>query len=239
MSHKTKRGGISMSRLPGSRSAKFVPYLVPGLLGLLIIVVIPFAWNIYLSFTRWRGVGPVKWVGLKNWQRLFSDSTFWISFANSFWIIVAIVVIPTILGLFISSLLTDVIQKKFGGKTASFLRALFYLPQLLPVAVAAIIMGWIFRPEDGAVNALLSKLELGFLQHNWLGSPDSALPVLMFILVWIQLGYPIVIFMSGLQRVDPELYSTVPTGGRNSAWSPCRPSSPNCWWSSSQPPSVR
>ena len=215
MSHKTKRGGISMSRLPGSRSAKFVPYLVPGLLGLLIIVVIPFAWNIYLSFTRWRGVGPVKWVGLKNWQRLFSDSTFWISFANSFWIIVAIVVIPTILGLFISSLLTDVIQKKFGGKTASFLRALFYLPQLLPVAVAAIIMGWIFRPEDGAVNALLSKLGLGFLQHNWLGSPDSALPVLMFILVWIQLGYPIVIFMSGLQRVDPELYEAAGLDGAN------------------------
>ena len=76
----------------------------------------------------------------------------------------AIVVIPTILGLFISSLLTDVIQKKFGGKTASFLRALFYLPQLLPVAVAAIIMGWIFRPEDGAVNALLAKIGLGAAQ---------------------------------------------------------------------------
>ena len=132
-----------MSRLPGNRSAKFVPYLVPGLVGLLVIVVIPFVWNIYLSFTRWRGVGPVKFVGLQNWKRLFADSTFWISFANSFWIIVAIVVIPTILGLFISSLLTDVIQKKFGGKTASFLRAMFYLPQLLPVAVAAIIMGMV------------------------------------------------------------------------------------------------
>lgn len=204
-----------MSRLPGNRSAKFVPYLVPGLVGLLVIVVIPFVWNIYLSFTRWRGVGPVKFVGLQNWKRLFADSTFWISFANSFWIIVAIVVIPTILGLFISSLLTDVIQKKFGGKTASFLRAMFYLPQLLPVAVAAIIMGWIFRPEDGAVNALLVKLGLGSLQHNWLGSPDSALPVLMFILVWIQLGYPIVIFMSGLQRVDPELYEAAGLDGAN------------------------
>ena len=130
MSQKTKHEA-SMSRLPGNRSAKFVPYLIPGLIGLFAVVVVPFIWNIYLSFTRWRGVGPVKWVGLKNWKRLFSDSTFWISFANSFWIIVAIVVIPTILGLFISSLLTDVIQKKFGGKTASFLRALFYLPQLL------------------------------------------------------------------------------------------------------------
>ena len=240
MSKKTKTGGVSMSRLPGNRSAKFVPYLIPGLVGLLVIVVIPFVWNIYLSFTRWRGVGPVKFVGLQNWKRLFADSTFWISFANSFWIIVAIVVIPTILGLFISSLLTDVIQKKFGGKTASFLRAMFYLPQLLPVAVAAIIMGWIFRPEDGAVNALLVKLGLGSLQHNWLGSPDSALPVLMFILVWIQLGYPIVIFMSGLQRVDPELTRrlvlTEPTGGRNSVWSRCHPLFPNCWWSSSLPP---
>ena len=110
MSHKNKRGEVSMSRLPGNRSARFVPYLVPGLIGLLVIVVVPFIWNIYLSFTRWRGVGPVKWIGLKNWQRLMSDSTFWTSFANSFWIIVAIVIIPTILGLFISSLLTDVIQ---------------------------------------------------------------------------------------------------------------------------------
>lgn len=157
----------------------------------------------------------MRFIGLQNWQRLFKDSTFWISFLNSFWIIVAIVVIPTILGLFISSLLTDVIQKKFGGKTASFLRALFYLPQLLPVAVAAIIMGWIFRPEDGAVNALLEQIGLGSLTHNWLGSPDSALPVLMFILVWIQLGYPIVIFMSGLQRVDPELYEAASLDGAN------------------------
>lgn len=170
MSQKTKHEA-SMSRLPGNRSAKFVPYLIPGLIGLFAVVVVPFIWNIYLSFTRWRGVGPVKWVGLKNWKRLFSDSTFWISFANSFWIIVAIVVIPTILGLFISSLLTDVIQKKFGGKTASFLRALFYLPQLLPVAVAAIIMGWIFRPEDGAVNALLAKIGLGALAAQLAGQP--------------------------------------------------------------------
>lgn len=144
MSKKTKNGGVSMSRLPGNRSAKFVPYLVPGLVGLLVIVVIPFVWNIYLSFTRWRGVGPVKFVGLQNWKRLFADSTFWISFANSFWIIVAIVVIPTILGLFISSLLTDVIQKKFGGKTASFLRAMFYLPQLLPISWPTISVLFVF-----------------------------------------------------------------------------------------------
>ena len=204
MSQKTKHEA-SMSRLPGNRSAKFVPYLIPGLIGLFAVVVVPFIWNIYLSFTRWRGVGPVKWVGLKNWKRLFSDSTFWISFANSFWIIVAIVVIPTILGLFISSLLTDVIQKKFGGKTASFLRALFYLPQLLPVAVAAIIMGWIFRPEDGAVNALLAKIGLGALQHNWLGSPSTALGAVTLVAVWKEAGFFMIFYLAALQTLNPSL----------------------------------
>ncbi|OZG49241.1 carbohydrate ABC transporter permease [Bombiscardovia coagulans] len=215
MPQQTQSKQKSYSRLPGSKSSKFIPYLLPGVAALIVIVIVPFVWNIYLSLTHWRGVGPVKFVGLKNWQRLFADATFWKSFANSFWIIVAIVVVPTVLGLLISSVLTDVIQKKFGSGKASFIRALYYLPQLLPVAVASVIMGWIFRPDDGAVNDLLSKVGLGFLQHNWLGDAHSALPILMVILIWIQLGYPIVIFMSGLQRVDPELYEAASLDGAN------------------------
>lgn len=215
MSRSKRKASAVHSRIPGSRPTKFVPYLLPGLVGIVLIVLVPIVWNIYLSFTRWRGVGPTRWVGGKNWHRLMADKTFWISFSHSLWIIVAIVVIPTILGLLISSTLTDVIQKKFGPRISSSLRALYYLPQVLPVAVATIIMGWIFRPEDGAINDLLVKVGLGSLQHNWLGSTTTALPVLMIILIWIQLGYPIVIFMSGLQRVDPELYEAASLDGAN------------------------
>lgn len=215
MSRYNKTKKAALSRLPGNKSSRFVSYLIPGLLSLLVVIVVPAIWNVYLSFTRWRGVGPVRFIGGANWKRLFNDQMFWKSFENSFWIIVAIVVIPTILGLLISSLLTDVIQKKFGSGTASFVRALYYLPQLLPVAVASIIMGWIFRPDDGAFNALLQSIGLDMMKANWLGNPKSALPVLMVILIWIQLGYPIVIFMSGLQRVDPELYEAAGLDGAN------------------------
>ncbi|WEV75287.1 sugar ABC transporter permease [Bifidobacterium sp. ESL0800] len=215
MSQRKKTKRVSYSRLPGDKSSKFIPYLLLGLISLTVIIVVPAIWNVVLSFTRWRGVGPVRFIGGSNWARLFRDEMFWKSFRNSFWIIVAIVIIPTILGLLISSLLTDVIQKKFGSKIASLIRALYYLPQLLPVAVASIIMGWIFRPDDGAFNALLTKIGLASLQSNWLGSPKSALPSLMAILIWIQLGYPIVIFMSGLQRVDPELYEAAGLDGAN------------------------
>lgn len=143
------------------------------------------------------------------------DTTFWVSFCNSIWMIIAMVVIPILLGLILSSLVFDVVQKKFGPKVASTMRAVYYFPQLLPIAVASLVMGWIFRPQNGALNALLKAVGLGSLQHDWLGKPDTALIFLMLIMIWIQVGYPLVIFMSGLQRVDPELYEAASLDGAN------------------------
>lgn len=205
----------AMSRIPGSPSSRFWVYLIPGFLLLLWIIIIPAIWNVYLSFTNYRGIKPPTWAGLKNWARLMKDHTFWTSFAHSIWMIIALVVIPVLLGLVLSSLVFDVVQKKFGAKTASTLRAVYYFPQLLPIAVASMVMGWIFRPENGVFNETLKAIGLGSLQRNWLGAPDTAMAVLIVIMVWIHLGYPLVIFMSGLQRVDPELYEAASLDGAN------------------------
>lgn len=204
-----------MSRIPGNPSNRFWWYLIPGLLALLWIIIVPAIWNIYLSFTNYRGIRPPRWIGIDNWSRLIRDATFWASFRNSIWMIVAMVVIPILIGLVLASLVFDVVQKRFGAKTASTMRAVYYFPQLLPISVAALVMGWIFRPENGALNAILKGMGLGRFQHNWLGSPDTALIFLMIIMIWIQLGYPLVIFMSGLQRVDPELYEAASLDGAN------------------------
>ncbi|WP_418969446.1 carbohydrate ABC transporter permease [Alloscardovia omnicolens] len=203
------------SRIPGSPSNRFWLYLIPGFLMLLWIIVIPAVWNIYLSFTNYRGIKPPVWAGLKNWQKLMSDATFWASFRNSIWMIIAMVIIPILLGLILSALMFDVVQKKFGAKAASSFRAVYYFPQLLPISVAALVMGWIFRAENGALNAVLKAVGLGGLQHDWLGKPDTALIFLMLIMIWIQVGYPLIIFMSGLQRVDPELYEAASLDGAN------------------------
>ena len=204
-----------MSRIPGNPSNRFWWYLIPGLLVLLWIIIVPAIWNIYLSFTNYRGIRPPRWIGIDNWSRLIRDATFWASFCNCIWWIVAMVVIPILIGLILASLVFDVVQKRFGAKTASTMRAVYYFPQLLPISVAALVMGWIFRPENGALNAILKGLGLGRFQHNWLGSPDTALIFLMIIMIWIQLGYPLVIFISGLQRVDPELYEAASLDGAN------------------------
>ena len=178
------------SRIPGSPSNRFWLYLIPG-------------------------IKPPVWAGLKNWQKLMTDATFWASFRNSIWMIIAMVIIPILIGLVLSALMFDVVQKKFGAKAASTFRAIYYFPQLLPISVAALVMGWIFRPENGALNAVLKVIGLGALQHDWLGKPDTALIFLMLIMIWIQIGYPLIIFMSGLQRVDPELYEAASLDGAN------------------------
>ena len=203
------------SLIPGSNPRTFWIYLVPGLALLTLIIVVPLIWNIYLTFTDYRGIRPPEWVGLENWVKLAGDTTFWTSFSNSIAMIVAMVVVPTLLGLVLAAMLFDLIGKKFGGKIASFLRATYYLPQILPGVVAAIVIGWILRPQNGALNQVLEGIGLGQLAQNWLGDPDTALPSIMVIMIWVQLGYPIVIFMAALQRVDPELYEAAELDGAN------------------------
>ena len=201
------------SLLPGSGRRGFWLYLVPGFVLFTVVVLVPLVWNVYLSFTDYRGIRPPTWAGLDNWRELMADERFWTSFLNSVFLIIAMVVVPTLLGLLLAAMLFDLIGRKFGGRLASFLRATYYLPQILPVAIAAIVIGWILRPENGALNSVLDAVGLGALQHNWLGSPDSALLSIMVVMVWVQLGYPVVIFMAALQRVDPELYEAAELDG--------------------------
>lgn len=189
-------------------------YLLPGFVLLLVIVIVPLVWNVFLTFTKWRGVGDPEFIGLENWAKLLTDDDFWTSFTNSVWMVLAMVVVPTVVGLAVAALLFDVVGRKFGGKVGSFLRATYYLPQILPVAVAGIVIGWIVRPGDnGALNQILGGL--GLPSYDWLGQMPSALIVLMVVLVWVQIGYPVVVFMAALQRVDPELYEAAELDGAN------------------------
>jgi raffinose/stachyose/melibiose transport system permease protein len=93
------------------------------------------------------------------------------------------------------------------------LRACIYLPQLLPVVVAGIVWSWILAPEDGAANAFLELIGLDSLAHDWLGDPKTAMWSVVVVMIWFQIGFPLVIFMSGMQRVDPSLYEAAEIDG--------------------------
>ncbi|MGW2329040.1 carbohydrate ABC transporter permease [Streptomyces sp. NPDC001700] len=199
-----------------SRQRREYPYtlfLIPGALAFLAIIVVPFLMNTGISFTHWQGVGTPEWAGLANYRALLDDDAFWESFRHSLAMVVAMAAIPTALGLVLAAALFDFVGKHFGARTASVLRACFYLPQVLPIAVAGIVWSWILAPEDGALNDVLKAVGLGSLRHDWLGDPDLALYSVMGVMVWVQLGFPLVVFMAGLQRVDPSLYEAAELDG--------------------------
>ncbi len=191
----------------------YLPYLIPGAVAFVVVIGYPFVTNVYISLFSWRGgMSPLRWVGLGNYAELMQDTAFWTSFTNSVTMIAAMVVAPTLIGLVLAAVLFDYLGRRFGGRVAAVLRATYYLPQILPVAVAGVLWNWILNSQTGALNVVLRGLGVDS-PPNWLGDTSTALPTVAAVLVWVQIGYPVVIFMSALQRVDPELYEAAELDG--------------------------
>lgn len=209
----SRRGDRSAPGGAQQGTAGYLPYLVPGLALFALVIALPFGMNLWFSLTNWQGVGSPEWTGLDNYRRLLEDEAFWASFRHNAALIVAMAVVPTAIGLVVAAALFDFVAKRYGHGTVAALRACFYLPQVLPIAVAGVVWGWILNPTSGALNASLEKVGLGSITQDWLGDPSLALGTVMVIMVWVQLGFPVVIFMSGLQRVDPALYEAAEIDG--------------------------
>lgn len=202
-----------MKSSESARQRGYFYFLIPGLILFTLIVVLPFLVNIYISFTKWQGVGDPVWIGFANYAKAFKDSLFWLSFKNNLILIIAMTIIPTIIGLFLSAFLFEYVSKKIGAGVTNFFRAGYYLPQIIPVVAAAVTWKWIMQPNWGVANYILTLIGLPQLRHDWLGSADTALGSIMLMMVWFQIGYPLVIFMAGYQRVDPEIWEAAAMDG--------------------------
>jgi raffinose/stachyose/melibiose transport system permease protein len=79
--------------------------------------------------------------------------------------------------------------------------------------VAGVLWKWLYQPQYGIINTVLDGLGLSWLQQNWLGDSDTAMLAVMNVLIWLQIGYTVVVFMAGLSRVDPALYEAAEIDG--------------------------
>lgn len=200
-----------MKMTPGLRS-RLTPYLfliIP--LALYIMWVIgPMLFTFYLSGTNWDGLdlAQAKWVGLRNFERLFDDDVFKISLANNLRWIIVFITVPTVSGLALAIALNRAIP---GEK---FFKATFYAPLVLATVIAGIIWGWLFNPESGLINAALKAI--GIAGPEWLGREETALTAVLIVGVWRQVGYVMVLYLAGLKNVDPSLLDASKVDGCNS-----------------------
>jgi multiple sugar transport system permease protein len=192
-----------------ARREAFVGYvcILPWLLGFLVFVAGPIVASFVISFMNWDIVSPAKWIGLRNYIKIFTDDEDFIQ-ALKVTITFAAASLPLQLvgGLAISLLL----NMKLRGMDVY--RTLFYIPAVLPGVAVTLLWIWIFNPEFGLINYMLSLV--GIEGPRWFFSPRWALPGLILMGLW-GVGGQAVIYLAGLQNIPPHLYEAAEVDGAN------------------------
>jgi len=185
-------------------------FVAPALLMYAFFVLLPLVLTIVYSFYRWNGVGPMTWVGLKNYVTVFEVPDLLGTIVNAFWLVIWFSFIPVTLGLVVAS----VIHRVATGRLGEVSRTVLFLPQVIPLVAAGIIWGWLLA-LPGLVNQILKAVGLGEITRAWLGDFDWALPAVGMIGVWVLLGFCTVLLSTGMAKVDSSLYESARIDGAN------------------------
>ena len=182
-------------------------FLAPALILLGVFLFYPIVYLLYLSFTTGSfTVSGIQWVGWRNYFRLFTDADFWQVVGNTAYFTVATVIPAIIIPLGLAIML----DRSFMGR--SLLRAAYFIPSITSLVAVGLAFRWLFQ-TDGLVNNLLIWANLEPLA--WLSSTIWAMPVLILLSSWKQLGFNLVVFIAGLQIIPQSRYEAAELDGAN------------------------
>ncbi|MCW2917994.1 MAG: sugar transporter permease protein [Actinomycetia bacterium] len=182
----------------------------------LIFVIWPYIQTIQISLTNWNGFSTPSYVGLDNFKNLFSDDIFWAAVRHHLLILLVLPLATVIIALFFSFLL-NLGGKLEGGQLrgvrgSGFYKVIFFLPQVLAVAIVGVLFQAIYRPDkSGVINGLLDKV--GIAPVGWLTEPKLALWSIIGVMVWQAVGFYVVLFSAGMASIPKELFEAAALDG--------------------------
>ena len=190
-------------------------FSAPALILLLTFLAVPFVMAIELSFTDQRLIPnprlPTAFIGLRNYQRLLTDETFWMAVKNCFLFVAVVVPLQTAAAMGLAML----VNQRLKGVTV--FRAIYFCPTVITMVVVSIIWTFLYDPEDGFINHLMGWLTFGYMEpKDWLNDPSLALFSIMVLSVWQGVGFQMIIFLAGLQSIPRELYLAAEVDGAGS-----------------------
>ncbi|MFJ6946931.1 carbohydrate ABC transporter permease [Streptomyces wuyuanensis] len=177
-----------------------------------VFVIWPFVQSIYYSFTDWTGLSPdFTMVGFDNYARLLDDDIFWKSLQHSLLFALVLPVVTIGLALFFAFMINVGGRHRKGAaisgvRGSSFYKIAYFFPQVLSIAIVALLFQFAYNPESGAINSALKAVGLGDVQPLWLGDPDLALWCVMAVLVWSTVGFFVVLFSAGMASIPKDFY---------------------------------
>lgn len=180
-------------------------FVVPALIVFAFMNLRPLITTITYSFQSVGLTGSTKWIGLHNYVRMFGNPLFVVAWQN----IAIFLLYSLVMGFFVPVVLALMINEMRGS--GKWFRTLLYLPALIPVAVALLVWRQIYAPEGGIINSLL--MAAGLEPQLWLQSPNLAKPAIVVIMTWLGAGGSVLIYVSALQDISPEIYEAAELDG--------------------------
>lgn len=196
----------------GIRSGRYAAlYLSPALAVFLVFALGPAIFVLYISLFQWNLLEPSlsHFIGVANYRALFASPAFWHSALISGYFVVASVVLSTIAGLGLALLL---LRQRALHKV---IRLAVFSPYFTPIVATSIVWVWIFNPQFGLLDAMLKIVHLPAV--GWLESVTWAMPAILLYTMWHDIGFTVIIFLSGLAGVSLELREAARVDGA-SAW---------------------
>jgi len=211
------------------RRFTLTPYLfiLPALLVVGVFRLLPILQAARMSLYRWSIAGPLEFIGLRNYLRIFIDPKFYQSLGNTFWYVLGVVPGTIVLAVLFAHLL----NRRIRGR--GIYRTIYYLPVVTSIVAISVVWKWIFNPDRGVINALLGGIgihslkwlndprglfgillsPLGVKVSGFFAGPSLALVALIVMAVWYSLGYCIIIVLTGLQNVPRPYYEAARLDG--------------------------
>lgn len=192
-------------KLTKSAKVLIVLFLFIPVLQLLIFSYLPILANIYLSFTDYKGIGTPNWIGLRNYEKIFTKTQYLSTFKNCLWYMV--VAIPQLIFAFF---LAVFVNGRFKG--LNLFKGILIIPYLLNGVIVSTIF-IIFFNNSGTLNTMLNSLGLSGLTQKWLQDLKMVNPAIASISIWRYYGMNFIMFFGGLQTIPSELFEAAAVDG--------------------------
>lgn len=175
-------------------------FAAPFIIGFVVFIVVPMLMSLYFSFCDYNILSPAKWIGFDNFKNLFNDPKFWKSLTVTLKYAFFSVPLKLIFSLLVALLLLR------STKLTPIYRGMYYLPSIMGASVAVSVLWKQLFGNDGVINHIFGT------RISWLGSPSTAIWVLILLSVW-QFGSSMLIFLSAMKQIPQELYEAARVDG--------------------------
>lgn len=185
-------------------------FMLPAVALVAVLVFFPVILNIYYSMFKWTAYSTsMDFVGLKYYQKLFTDPKILLAIKNNVMYAVVSLIFQTGLGLVIAHLFITFANTKYAAIT----RVIIFVPAV--ISLTAIGMLWViaYNPSLGFVNAFLDTIGLGRLAHDWLGDAKTAMMSIIMVSQWQYIGEMVMLYTVGLQAVPLDIYESAKIDG--------------------------